>query len=125
MTNNVNNSFLDMIRIGLVVSGGDPNGKGQNKGDFPSDKSSNMKVMIPSLHDPQNVKQEDLAFSPMLHSPTMFSQQSFQGALDPGSLVYLLKIPGQSGGLVLGQANDLVNYDKGTGGGKDLPGQVS
>lgn len=110
-------SIFDYIQLGLIASGGDPNGKGQNKGDFPSDKSSNQKVILPMLHNPDGVKQEHLAFSPMMHSPSAFSHMSFQGHLDPGALVYFLKMPGESGGIILGQANDQVNYDQGSGGG--------
>lgn len=73
--------------------------------------------------DPKGVKKEHVAFSPMMHSPTSLSQISSGGALDPGSLVYFLKMPGENGGIILGQANDLVNYDQGaSGGGKSLLG---
>lgn len=116
-------SIFDYIQMGVIASGGDPNGKGDNKGDHPSDKSSNQKVILPMLHSPDGVKQEHLAFSPLMHSPTAFSHQSFQGALDPGALVYFLKMPGENGGIILGQANDLVNYDKGSSGsGQNLLG---
>jgi hypothetical protein len=117
---NINSSIFDFIQIGVIASGGDPNGKGSNRGDHPSDKSSNQKVILPSVHDPNNVKQEHLAFSPLMHSPTSLSQVSFPGAMDPGSLVYFLKMPGQTQGIILGQANDQVNYDKGAGGGQNL-----
>lgn len=115
----INKSLFDFVELGIIASGGDPNGDG----DHPKDESSNQKVILPSTHDPKNVKQEHLAFSPMLHSPTQHSQQSFQGVLDPGSLVYFLKFPGQNQGVILGQANDLVNYNQGnSGGGKNLLG---
>lgn len=117
-----NSNIFDFIQMGIIASGGDPNGKGQNKGDFPSDKSSNQKVILPMIHDPDDVKQEHLAFSPMMHSPTAFSHMSFQGHLDPGALVYFLKMPGENGGIILGQANDQVNYDKGASGGENLLG---
>lgn len=114
-------NIFDFIQIGVIASGGDPNGKGQKKGDFPSDKSSNQKVILPMIHNPDGVTQEDLAFSPMMHTPSGLSHVSFPGILDPGALVYFLKMPGESGGIILGQANDLVNYDKGgTGGGQNL-----
>lgn len=122
MSGGMNRNIFDFLELGVIASGGDPNGKGQNKGDHPSDKSSNQKVMLPMTHNPDGVKQEHLAFSPMMHSPTAFSHMSFQGALDPGALVYMLKFPGQSGGVILGQANDIVNYDKGSSGGQDLLG---
>ena len=117
-------SIFDYIQIGVIASGGDPKGEGKSKGDHPTDKSSNQKVILPMIHDPKGVKQEHLSFSPMIHSPTAFSQMSFQGALDPGALVYFLKMPGEAGGMILGQANDLVNYDKGASGGngQDLLG---
>lgn len=115
-------SIFDYIQLGLIASGGDPNGKGANKGDFPSDKSSNQKVILPMLHNPDGVKQEHLAFSPLMHSPTALSHMSFQGHMDPGAMVYFLKMPGESGGIILGQANDQVNYDQGMSGGQNLLG---
>lgn len=110
-------NIFDFIQIGIIASGGNPNGQGKDKGDFPQDKSSNQKVILPMIHNPDGVSQEDLAFSPMMHSPTALSHVSFQGILDPGALVYFLKMPGESGGVILGQANDLVNYDKGAASG--------
>lgn len=114
----INKSIFDFVELGLIASNG---------GDHPKDESSNQKVILPATHDPKNVKQEHLAFSPMMNAPTALGQQTFHGELDPGSLVYFLKFPGQTGGVILGQANDLVNYDKnqsggGAGGGKDLLG---
>jgi hypothetical protein len=123
MSGGMNRNIFDFIELGVIASGGDPNGKGEKKGDHPSDKSSNQKVILPMTHNPEGVKQEHLAFSPMMHSPTSLSHLSFNGVLDPGALVYFLKFPGQSGGVILGQANDLVNYDKGgSTGGQDLLG---
>lgn len=118
----MNKSIFDFLELGVIVSGGDPKGKGSNKGDHPYDKSYNQKVMLPGIHDPKNVKQEHLAFSPMMVSPTAFSQMTSQGTLDPGTLVYVLKMPGQTGGIILGQANETVNYDKGGQGGQNLLG---
>lgn len=114
----INKSIFDFVELGLISSNG---------GDHPKDESSNQKVILPATHDPKNVKQEHLAFSPLMNAPTALGQQTFHGELDPGSLVYFLKFPGQNGGVILGQANDLVNYDKnqaggGAGGGKDLLG---
>lgn len=105
-------SIFDFIQLGVIASGGK-----DDKADYPSDKSSNQKVILPMIHDPDGVKQEHLAFSPMMHAPTSVSHVSFPGSLDPGALVYFLKMPGENGGVILGQANDLVNYDKGSGGG--------
>lgn len=120
----INKSIFDFLELGVIASGGDPKGKG----DHPKDESSNQKVILPATHDPKNVKQEHLAFSPLMNAPTALNQQTFHGVMDPGSLVYFLKYPGQSGGVILGQANDLVNYDKGqsgggSSGGKDLLGE--
>lgn len=116
-----NNPFGGIVELGLIASGGK-----SKDGDHPKDESSNQKVILPGTHDPKNVKQEHLAFSPLMTSPTALGQQTFHGALDPGTLVYFLKNPGQTGGIILGQANDLVNYDKGqqggAEGGKDLLG---
>jgi hypothetical protein len=115
----ISNNPLGLIELGVIASGGDP----QGDGDHPKDHSGNQKVILPSTMDPEGVKQEHLAFSPLMHSPTALGQQSFQGVMDPGALVYFLKYPGQSGGVILGQANDIVNYDKGSqGGGKNLLG---
>lgn len=114
----INKGIFDFVELGLMTSGG---------GDHPKDESSNQKVILPATHDPKNVKQEHLAFSPIMNAPTALGQQTFHGEMDPGSLVYFLKFPGQNGGIILGQANDLVNYDKnqtggGASGGKDLLG---
>lgn len=117
---NMNFNPLNFIQIGVIASGGDP----QGDGDHPKDNSGNQKVILPSTMSPDGVKQEHLAFSPLMHSPTALGQQSFQGVMDPGALVYFLKYPGQTGGIILGQANDIVNYDKGTAtGGQNLLGQ--
>ena len=115
----ISNNPLGLIELGVIASGGDP----QGKGDHPKDHSGNQKVILPSTMDPEGVKQEHLAFSPLMRSPTALGQQSFQGVMDPGALVYFLKYPGQNGGVILGQANDIVNYDKGeNNGGKNLLG---
>lgn len=110
----INKSVIQNIEVGVVV-------RDENK--LPKDKSSNQRVILPMTHNPDGVQEEHLAHSPMIHAPTMFSQQSFPGHLDPGSLVYFLKTAGETGGIILGQANDIVNYDKGQmNGGKDLLG---
>lgn len=109
----INSSIFDFITVGIIVSDDE---------DKASDKSSNQKVMLPMTQDPKGVKKDHVAFSPMMHSPTSMSQISSGGALDPGSLVYFLKMPGENGGIILGQANDLVNYDQGASGGKSLLG---
>lgn len=114
MMSSINKSVIQNIEVGVVV---------RDEKKLPKDKSSNQRVILPMTHNPDGVKEEHLAHSPMIHAPTMFSQQSFPGHLDPGSLVYFLKTAGETGGIILGQANDIVNYDKGqTNGGKDLLG---
>lgn len=95
------NSIMDAgIQVCVIASGGK---------DLPNDKSCNMKIYSPLEHSPDGVDLNHLAFSPMIHSPTAMSQQSFMGNLDPGTMVYVLKTSGQSGGLILGQANDIYN----------------
>ena len=89
------------VHIG-VIAGGDIN-------DPAEDHSCNQRVYLPMEHSPDGVKINHLAFSPMQHSPTMQSQQTFHGTLDPGSLVYVLKTTGQNHVSIIGQANDLYN----------------
>lgn len=101
MTTGYPKNFPGQIQVG-IIAGGDINDK-------PSDHSCNQKVYSPLEHSPDGVKLEHLAFSPMNHSPTNHSQQSFPGALDPGTLVYVLKNTGQNQVTILGQANDLHN----------------
>lgn len=117
MGNNIFKNLYDLgYEVGIIV---------RDEEKLPKDKSSNQKVILPMTHNPDNVEEDHLAFSSMMHSPTQFSQQSFQGALDPGTLVYVKKIPGQNRVDIIGQANDLVNYDRGQAsgsGGKDLLG---
>lgn len=99
------------LQIG-IIAGGDVN-------DPPSDHSSNQRVYCPLEHSPDGVKVEHLAFSPMQHSPTGHSQQTFPSALDPGTLVYVMKTTGQNHVSIIGQANDLYN-SKSTPGNLDL-----
>lgn len=108
------NPFNQIFKLGVIVSGGDPEGDG----DHPKDESSNQKVLLPGVHDARNVKQEHLAFSPLINAPTALGQQTFHGVMDPGTLVHVVKFPGQTGGFILGQANDIVNYDKNQAGGQ-------
>ena len=100
------------IRIGLIA-GGDITDK-------PKDQSCNQKVFLPMEHSPDGVKLEHLAFSPLNRSSDRDTQQSFPGAHDPGTLVYVMKLPGSNQCLILGQANDLFNSDKRTAGNNDL-----
>jgi len=101
MTTGYPKNFPGQIQVG-IIAGGDINDK-------PTDHSCNQKVYSPLEHSPDGVKLEHLAFSPMNHSPTNHSQQHFPGALDPGTLVYVLKNTGQNQVTILGQANDLHN----------------
>lgn len=96
-------NFPGQIQIG-IIAGGDVK-------DPAEDHSCNQKVYSPIEHSPDGVKLDHLAFSPMSHSPTNHSQQSFPGCLDPGSLVYVLKNTGQNQVTILGQANDIHNSD--------------
>ena len=107
------------IQIGIVASGGDP-----DSGDHPSDHSSNMKIVSPLEHG-RNVDVDHIAFSPMMASPDGGTNRQFKGALPPGSLVYFLKTSGQSGGIILGQANDINNRGNRTPGNADLLGPWS
>lgn len=99
------------IQIG-VIAGGDVT-------DPAEDHSCNQRVYSPLEHSPDGVKLKHLSLSPMKHSPTQHSQQSFQGALDPGTLVYVLKTTGQNQVSIIGQANDLYN-SKASAGNIDL-----
>lgn len=92
------------IQIGIIASGGDP----QGNGDFPSDMSSNMKVASPLEHG-SGVSPEHLAFSTMMASPDAWSQCSFKGTLTPGTPVLFMKTSGQSGGVIIGQLNGINN----------------
>lgn len=96
-------NFPGQIQIG-VIGGGDIT-------DPAGDQSCNQRIYSPLEHNPDGVKLQHLAFSPMSHSPTNHSQQSFPGCLDPGSLVYVLKNTGQNQVTILGQANDLHNSE--------------
>ena len=89
------------IQIG-VIAGGDVT-------DPAEDHSCNQRVYSPLEHSPDGVKLKHLALSPMKHSPTNQSQQTFPGAMDPGTLVYVMKTTGQNQVSIVGQANDLYN----------------
>ena len=107
-------NFPGEIQIGIVASGGDP-----KSGDHPEDHSSGMKIASPLEHG-SGVKPEHLAFSPMMASPDSATSCQFKGALPPGTPVYFLKTSGQSGGIILGQANPLMNSGQRTPGNMDL-----
>lgn len=96
------------IQLG-IIGGGDIT-------DPQESQSCGQKVWSPLEHQDGNVELDHLAFSPMSHSPTGFSQQSFHGAMDPGSLVYVMKTMGQNQVQILGQANDMLNFGGGQSG---------
>lgn len=96
-------SFPGQIQV-AIIGGGDVN-------DPAEDHSCNQRVYSPLEHNPDGVKLKHLAFSPMSHSPTNHSQQSFPGCLDPGTLVYVLKNTGSNQVQILGQANDFHNSE--------------
>jgi hypothetical protein len=102
------------ITVG-IIAGGDIN-------DPASDHSCNQKVILPLVHNPDGVKPEHLAFSTLAQSPQKQSQTSFPGVLDPGSLVYVMKRPGDNQVVILGVANDLHNTENRTPGNIDLLG---
>ena len=90
---------------------------GGHKGDSAEDHSGNQKLFSPLEHKDGDVSLDDLWFSTISQSPTQLSQQSFNGVLDPGTLVYVLKGIGESGGIILGQSNGILNGGAGGGGG--------
>lgn len=92
------------IQIGIIASGGDPDGNG----DFPSDHSSNMKVVSPLEHG-TGVNPEHIAFSTLMAAPDAWSQCTFKGGLTPGTPVLFMKTSGQSGGVIIGQLNGINN----------------
>lgn len=101
------------IQPGIVVGG--------HHNDPASDHSSGMRIKSPLEHG-EGVNTSDLNFAQMMHTPSGFSQNSFQGVLDPGSLVYILKNVGTPGGIILGQGNPILNQGGGIGGGQSLMG---
>lgn len=94
--------------VGIIVGGHD--------GDPDPQQTSNQRVKLLGVHG-DDVNKEDLAFSVMQHSPSQMSQQSFMGALDPGTLVYTENVLGENMVTIVGQANDLHGKEKGGGGG--------
>ncbi len=94
------NNFTDGTLVGIVV-GGDIN-------DPAPDQSCNMKVFIPGMHG-KDVKFEHLAFSTMQKSPSKSSQSTFEGTLDPGSVVFVRKDTGSNQCHIIGTGNEI--YD--------------
>lgn len=105
------------IQVALVA-GGDIT-------DPAKDHSCNQRLFSPLEHSDTGVQIKHLPFSPMIHSPTNGSQQTFHGTMDPGSLVYVLKTTGQASGIILGQANDILNMDRRSKGNEDLLGTTA
>jgi hypothetical protein len=93
-------SFNDSMLVGIVVGGHDA--------DPASDHSGGMRIIIPGLHGP-DVQTNHLAFSSMQKSPTNYSQQSFEGTLDPGTCVFVRKDTGSNMCHIIGMANEI--YD--------------
>ena len=67
-----------------------------------------MKVFIPGMHG-KDVKFEHLAFSTMQKSPSKSSQTTFEGTLDPGSVVFVRKDTGSNQCHIIGTGNEI--YD--------------
>lgn len=104
-------NYTDGTLCGVVV-GGDIN-------DPAPDQSCNMKVFIPGLHG-KDVKPEHLNFSTMLKPSTQASQQSFEGTLDPGSIVFVRKDVGSSQCHIIGTGNEIPKKDARVPGNIDL-----
>jgi hypothetical protein len=105
------NNFCDGTLIG-VVCGGDIN-------DPAPDQSCNMKVIIPGLHG-KDVKCEHLAFSTMMKPATNYGQQSFEGTLDPGSVVFVRKDTGSNQCHIIGTGNEIYDPNCRVPGNMDL-----
>ena len=105
------NNFTDGTLVGIVV-GGDVNDK-------PPDQSCNMKIFIPGLHG-KDVDVEHLAFSTMQKSPSKSSQSTFEGTLDPGSVVFVRKDTGSNQCHIIGTGNEIYDPDSRIPGNTDL-----
>lgn len=105
------NNFTDGTLVGIVV-GGDIN-------DSPPDQSCNMKVFIPGMHG-KDVDIDHLAFSTMQKSPSKSSQSTFEGTLDPGSVVFVRKDTGSNQCHIIGTGNEVWNPDARIPGNNDL-----
>jgi hypothetical protein len=105
------NNFTDGTLVGIVV-GGDIN-------DPAPDQSCNMKVFIPGMHG-KDVKFEHLAFSTMQKSPSKSSQSTFEGTLDPGSVVFVRKDTGSNQCHIIGTGNEIYDPNARVPGNIDL-----
>lgn len=110
------NSASTQYLYGVVVGGHD--------GDPDPLQANNVKIYIPGLHG-KDVKPEDLAFSTRLVAPDRWSQGSFTGGIDPGTLVVVTKDTGSNQCQILGMANDLNNRDQRIEGNIDLLQSIS
>lgn len=104
-------NFTDGMCVGIVV-GGDIN-------DPAPDHSGGMRIFIPGLHG-KDVQIKHLAFSSMQKAPTNMSQQTFEGTLDLGSIVYVRKDTGSNMCHILGTANEIYDPDSKIPGSLDL-----
>ena len=98
------------LQMCIVASGGDP-----DKGDHPKDQSCNLRLFSPTEHSQDIGQNKELPFSTLLRTPGQHSQQSFPGAPDPGTIVYMLKAAGEAGGIMMGQSNTLLGSGGGAG----------
>jgi len=83
------------------------------------DHSSNQGAYSPIDYG-EGVNVEDISLSSMFNSPTAFMQQAFQGGLDAGTPVVMLKQAGELGGIILGQSNTTKKGGQGQKSGKSL-----
>ena len=83
------------------------------------DHSCNQGAYCP-LDYGDGIDLEDISLSGLLSSPTAFMQQAFQGGMDAGTPVIMIKEAGELGGVVLGQSNTVRKGGKGQTGGKSL-----
>lgn len=82
----------------MVIAGGDKTDPSQRH-------DGSQKVYDPMRWSADDFNLDDLWFNGLMQSPTQFGQQGFPGALDPGSVVYVLKQAGEPGGVILGTSN--------------------
>lgn len=86
------------FKVGVV-------GGGSTQEDQSNEHDSSHKIYNPLEQNPQTVPLSDLVYSMTGHTPSGFSQQSFQGGMDPGTLIYYIAQEGFPGGLIIGQGS--------------------
>lgn len=86
------------FKVGVV-------GGGSTQKDQSKEHDSAHKIYNPNEQNPQTVPLSDLVFSMLGHTPSGFSQQSFQGGMDPGTLIFYVAQEGFPGGLIIGQGS--------------------